>query len=285
VSPWWYGQELREPDSGVDRTSETQLDSTVWLSGARLPLESNPKRSTCPTLKGHGSLNERRAKETGWNSTITSVAVSSSKWPNAKRGRHHEEVNGQNRRPRACRGMEKTSERRQTRPVPARHGTVRYEHVKYITRKPQPYDQGVVRRHQGGKAMAIRTWCVRRKVTPNHTPCPQFHAVRQFYCRGVISADGHPGSTRLRQRITSKTLLGGFTPQLSGRGARSDRRRSDGFCGTTALLRKKTFRNYGEHCNTTESPGPRRTWSEVYADLQERHQQGQVPASSPTGPA
>jgi hypothetical protein len=151
------------------------------------------------------------------------------------------------------------------RPVPRRPGEPSpIRHVVYVLKENRTYDQvfGDLKQGDGDPSLCIYG----RDITPNHHAlAEQFVLLDNYYCSGVVSADGHQWAT---QGITTA-----YQEKMSGDWTRSYDFGSDPLClaptpflWDSALLRGRSFRNYGEFDFPTLEPATA-TWSDVYADL------------------
>ena len=151
-------------------------------------------------------------------------------------------------------------------PVPERHGEPSvFKHVIYVIKENRTYDQvfGDMKEGNGDPNLCI----FGEEVTPNHHKLArEFTLLDNFYCSGVLSADGHSvGQRGLRHRLPGEGVrrLHAQLP-LRGRATRSPSP-SSGFLWDNALARKKTFRNYGEFVKTPTTPKGA-NWADLYAD-------------------
>src|SRR5437879_11323169 len=98
-----------------------------------------------------------------------------------------------------------------------------------------------------------------------HKLAREFTLFDNFYCSGVLSADGH---TWVDQAYVSDYLertFGGFTRSYPDDGSDPLAYVPTGFLWDNALAHKKTLRNYGEYIKTTYVP-EKSTWTEWYAE-------------------
>jgi len=104
------------------------------------------------------------------------------------------------------------------------------------------------------------------EVTPNHHALArQFTLFDNFYCSGVLSADGH---TWVNEAYVSDYLeksFGGFTRSYPDDGSDPLAYVPTGFLWDNALLHKKTFYNYGEYVKNEFTPKTA-TWTDFYND-------------------
>src|SRR5262249_32031340 len=104
-------------------------------------------------------------------------------------------------------------------------------------------------------------------VTPNHHKLArEFVLFDNFYCSGVLSADGHQWVNEAYVTDYLEKSFGGFTRSYPYEGNDPLAFAPSGFLWDNALSRKRTLRNYGEFTKTTYQPKTP-TWSEMYDDF------------------
>jgi len=132
------------------------------------------------------------------------------------------------------------------RAVPERHGEPsRIKHVLYIIKENRTYDQvfGDVDRGEGDPQLCI----FGREVTPNcHKLVDEFVLLDNFYCSGVLSADGHQWATEAYVTDYIEKAFGGWPRSYPYDGGDSLAYASSGFLWDNALAHRKTLRIYGE---------------------------------------
>src|SRR5258708_22623217 len=88
-------------------------------------------------------------------------------------------------------------------------------------------------------------------VTPNHHALArQFTLLDNFYCSGVLSADGHQWVNEAYVTDYLEKAFGGFSRSYPFDGDDVLAYASSGFLWDNALTFKKTLRNYGEFAKT-----------------------------------
>ncbi len=156
------------------------------------------------------------------------------------------------------------SERKLGKPVPEKLGEQSpIEHVVYIVKENRTYDQifGDVAKGDGDPSLCI----FGKEVTPNHHAiAEEFVLLDNFYCNGVLSADGH--SWAMEGVVTGylERSFGGFTRSYPYGGDDSINNAASGFIWDSVLAAGLTFRNFGEMDDATTDP--KRTWTELYAE-------------------
>lgn len=147
--------------------------------------------------------------------------------------------------PQTLRSLERGRSGAKARPVPARPGEPSvFKHVVYVLKENRTYDQlfGDLKQGNGDPDLCIYG----RDITPNHHALAEgFVLLDNYYCNGIVSADGHQWAT---QGITSD-----YQEKAFGEWTRSYDFGTDPlafaptpFLWDHALLRGRSFRNYGE---------------------------------------
>lgn len=137
------------------------------------------------------------------------------------------------------------------KPLPDRHGEPSLiKHVLYIIKENRTYDQvfGDVERGEGDPDLCI----FGQRVTPNcHKLVDEFVLLDNFYCSGILSADGHQWATEAYVTDYLERAFGGFPRSYPYAGGDAMAYAASGFIWDNALARKKTVRNYGEFVRAT----------------------------------
>jgi len=148
-------------------------------------------------------------------------------------------------------------------PIPARAGEPSlFEHVVYVIKENRTYDQvfGDLPQGDGDPRLCI----FGREVTPNHHAlAEQFVLLDNFYCNGVLSADGHSWATEGNVTDHLEKAFGGFTRSYTF-GDDPLTYSSSGFIWDGVLRIGKSFRNYGEMDNA--EPAPKGSFKQIYED-------------------
>jgi hypothetical protein len=130
-------------------------------------------------------------------------------------------------------------------PVPRRRGEPSvFQHVVYILKENKTYDQmfGDLPQGNGDPNLCIYP----RLVSPNHHAlAEQYVLLDNFYCNGVLSADGHSWSTEGNSGDHLEKAFGGFSRSYTF-GDDPLTYSSTGFIWNNVLEHGLTFRNYGE---------------------------------------
>ena len=94
-----------------------------------------------------------------------------------------------------------------------------------------------------------------REVTPNqHALAEEFVLLDNFYCTGVLSADGHAWATEAYATDYLERHFGGFMRSYPYDGDDPLAYASSGFLWDNALAHGKTFRDYGEFVKAKITP-------------------------------
>jgi len=148
-------------------------------------------------------------------------------------------------------------------PVPLRPGDPSvFRHVVYIIKENRTYDQvfGDIKKGAGDPSLCIYG----RDVTPNHHALAErFVLLDNFYCNGVLSADGHSWATEANVTDHLEKSFGGFTRSYTWGDDPLTYSRT-GFLWDAVLDRGLSFRNFGEM--DYAEPVPPSGWAEIYKD-------------------
>ena len=234
---------------------------------AGLAVSPDGKRLYVANVKGHGSLSQPRPKHKGRNSHDYLGSVSLIDVPDAAAlAKYTEEVNRNNRLAFALSGLQPARRDARPAPVPARHGEPSvFEHVIYVIKENRTYDQvfGDMKEANGDPSLCI----FGEDVTPNHHALArEFTLFDNFYCSGVLSADGHSWADAAYVTDYLERAFGGFVRSYPDDGKDALAFPATGFLWDNALSRGKTLRNYGEFVAEEEYTPKGTTWSDVYAD-------------------
>jgi YVTN family beta-propeller protein len=158
------------------------------------------------------------------------------------------------------------------RPVPQRHGEPSvFKHVIYIIKENRTYDQvfGDIDRGEGDSSLCIYG----REVTPNHHELVDaFVLLDNFYCSGVLSADGHQWTNEAYVTDYIEKSFGGWPRSYPYWGGDAMAYASSGFIWDSALAHKKSLRVYGEFTKGTiewkdRSKKPKPGFLDCYRDF------------------
>jgi YVTN family beta-propeller protein len=249
------------------------LIPTGWYPGA-LRLTADGRTLAVANVKGVGSLARQRPGEgharpleKGMNSHDFLGSVSFIDVPD--RGalkRYTAEVNSNNRLAYSLSGLDAARPGARAVPVPGRHGEPSpIKHVLYIIKENRTYDQvfGDMKEGNGDSRLVM----FGENVTPNHHALArEFTLFDNFYCSGVLSADGHSWTDAAYVTDYLEKAFGQFTRSYPDDGSDALAFAPTGFLWDNALGHKKSLRNYGEF--VTELPyTPLGTkWMDLYLD-------------------
>jgi YVTN family beta-propeller protein len=250
------------------RSTVAGLIPAGWYPGAVL-LSADGKKLLVANVKGHGSLSQPRPAEKGKNSRDHLGSVSIIDVPDAKQlAKYTATVNANNRLAYSLAGLEKPRPDARPVPVPRRHGEPSvFKHVIYVIKENRTYDQvfGDMKEGNGDDRLAI----FGEKVTPNHHALArEFTLFDNFYCSGVLSADGHQWVNEAYVTDYLEKAFGKFARSYPFEGSDPLAFASSGFLWDNALARRKSFRNYGEFVKMDAPKGA--TWADAFADYTNR---------------
>lgn len=154
---------------------------------------------------------------------------------------------------------------KRTVPVPTRPGEISvFKHVLYIIKENRTYDQVLGDMPQGNGDPSLCQFG--REVTPNHHAlAEEFVLFDNFYCNGVLSADGHQWTNEGYVTDYLEKSFGGFTRSYPYEGEDALAFASSGFIWDYVLRKGLTFRDYGEFVTAQIEPKSA-TWADIYQD-------------------
>ena len=271
------------PPNDVTPSHVTGMIPTGWYPGV-VRLSADGKRLFVANVKGHGSLQARKVdpkpkkdgkgdgddpaapQKRGKNSHDHLGSVSLIDVPDAAGLKKHTDiVNANNRFGYSLAGMEKPRPDAKPVPVPERHGEPSvFEHVFYVIKENRTYDQvfGDIKAGNGDPTLCI----FGEEVTPNDQKLArEFILLDNFYCSGVLSADGHSWVNAAYATDYLEKQFGQFTRSYPYEGSDPLAFPTTGFLWDNALAGKKSFRNYGEFMKSAYEPKGAK-WADLYAD-------------------
>ena len=150
-------------------------------------------------------------------------------------------------------------------PVPLRPGQRSvFEHVIYIIKENRTYDQILGDMPEGNGDPSLVHFG--EEVTPNHHKLArEFVLLDNFYCSGVLSADGHQWTDEAYVTDYLEKSFGGFERSYPYWGGDALAYASSGFLWDNALRHGLTFRDYGEFVRADIEPADA-SWADIYAD-------------------
>ncbi len=241
------------------------LIPTAWYPGA-VRVSADGKKLFVANVKGVGALSQPRPVEKGRGSHDHLGSVSIIDTPDAVQlEAYTKQVNANNRLAYSLAGLEKPRPDAAPVPIPARHGEPSViKHVIYVIKENRTYDQvfGDMKEGNGEPSLCI----FGEEVTPNHHKLArEFTLLDNFYCSGVLSADGHQWVNEAYVTDYLEKAFGGFTRSYPYEGSDPLAFASSGFLWDNALARKKTFRNFGEFVKPAGPKGA--SWKDMYDDF------------------
>jgi YVTN family beta-propeller protein len=239
---------------------------TAWYPGG---LINDGKHLYIANIKGYGSR-KAQPDQKGWNSHNHLGTVSKVEIPGpATLQDQTRQVKADARVPQMLRAWDKSQGRRKPAPVPARLGEPSvFDHVVYIIKENRTYDQIFGDLPQGNSDPGLCMFG--REVTPNHHALvEEFVLLDNYYCNGVLSADGHAWAMEGYVTDYLEKSFGGFTRSYPFSGDDPISFSATGFIWDQVLLHGLSFRNYGEMGKTT--PRPRdATFLDIFNDHQSK---------------
>jgi YVTN family beta-propeller protein len=161
--------------------------------------------------------------------------------------------------------LETTPAPKRVVPVPTRPGEVSpIKHVLYIIKENRTYDQvfGDMKKGNGDPSLCM----FGEEVTPNqHKLADEFVLLDNFYCSGVLSADGHQWATEAYVTDYIEKSFGDFTRSYPYDGDDAMAYSPTGFIWDNVLRHGLTFRNYGEFVIANIEPENAK-WADIYDD-------------------
>lgn len=241
------------------------LIPTAWYPGA-IRVSADGKKLFVANVKGLGSLSQPRDVEKGMNTHDHLGSISMIDVPDEKQLTElTKKVNDNNRLAYALAGLDKPRPEAKPLPMPERHGEPSvFEHVIYIIKENRTYDQifGDMKEGNGDAKLCIFP----EEITPNHHKLArEFTLFDNFYCSGVLSADGHSWVNEAYVTDYLEKSFGGFARSYPYEGSDPLAFPTTGFLWDNALAYKKTFRNFGEHVKSSYVPTTAK-WIDVYND-------------------
>lgn len=251
----------------------TGLIPTGWYPGAVLLRDgalyvANTKGVGSRHQSGNQDLKREHFGEgwAGYNSHDHLGSLSIIPIPNADElATYTERVATNMRLPNMLAAMNAAPGEKRVVPVPMRPGDVSpIKHVLYIIKENRTYDQvfGDLPQGNGDPRLVM----FGRDVTPNHHAlAEQFVLLDNFYCNGVLSADGHQWTNEGYVTDYIEKSFGDFSRSYPYDGDDALAYSSAGFIWDYVLRAGLTFRNYGEFVKAKITPATA-TWTDIYND-------------------
>ncbi len=237
---------------------------TAWYPGTVL-LGKNGGTLYVANIKGNGSRNNRTDRN-GFNSHDHLGSISIIPIPDEKTLKGMSSiVSANNSLTSAYRNKEKKKSGNKPVPVPVVAGQKSvFKHVVYIIKENRTYDQVFGDMPQGNGDTSLVMFG--RDITPNHHNLAEnFVLLDNFYCSGILSADGHQWTDEAIVTDYLEKSFGGFTRSYPYDGDDPLAYASSGFIWDNVLRHNLTFRDYGEFVNAVIEPS-NSTFSDIWQD-------------------
>lgn len=260
-------------------TPESRTESRIiemipagWYPGALVvaPAEAEGPRGFSHRLlvvnvKGQGSLASAGPPVHNTHDFLGSVSMVRLPHSPPVAARFTERVAENNRQASALLGLGAPREGAPPRPVPERHGEPSpIRHILYVIKENRSYDQVFGDLAQGNGDPSLLMFG--REVTPNqHALAEEFVLLDNFYCSGVLSADGHAWATQAFATDYLERQFGGWVRSYPYEGGDPLSYSSAGFLWDAALAKGLSFRDYGEMVHAEIVPSDA-SWRDLYDD-------------------
>lgn len=238
---------------------------TGWYPGA-LQFDKNQKFLIVANTKGIGSRN-MRADRPGYNTHNHMGTISFITTPSESQLVKMTEVVKENNSFASM--VEKMNQKNGATnkvAVPKYPGQTSYfKHVVYIIKENRTYDQVFGDMPQGNGDSSLVMFG--REVTPNHHAlAEEFVLMDNYYCSGVLSADGHQWTDEAYVTDYLEKFFGDFPRSYPFDGDDPLAYSPTGFIWDNVLKHNLTYRNYGEFiAGVVEPKGA--TFTEIYQDF------------------
>lgn len=232
-----------------------------WYPGG---VATDGKQLFIANIKGIGSRDQAKVK-TGWASRMYRGTVTRVDVPDAAAlAKYTEQVRTDARVPESLAAFERAGTGVQPVAIPKHAGEPSFiEHVVYVIKENRTYDQVFGDMGKGNSDPKLCTFG--KDVTPNHHAlADQFVLLDNFYCNGVLSADGHQWAMEGAVVDGLEKSFGGFARSYPFSGDDPMAFAPTGFIWDDALLHARSFRNYGE-MGTAALP-PKANFEQIHQD-------------------
>ncbi len=254
------------------------LIPTGWYPGT-VVLDKPGRKLYVANIKGTGSRNQRTDRA-GLNSHDHLGSVSIISIPgNRELEKMTETVKLNNSWEEMMKELYPAAGSRKKVPVPDVPGqTSVFKHVIYIIKENRTYDQVFGDMSKGNGDTSLVQFG--REVTPNHHLLAEtFVLLDNFYCSGVLSADGHQWTDEAIVTDYLERSFGDFTRSYPYDGDDALAYASSGFIWDNVLDHGLTFRDYGEFVNPVIEPADA-TFTEIYQDFMNRTNKVKITAKA-----
>ena len=237
---------------------------TAWYPGA-LILDKKGKFLMVANIKGDGERN-LRADRPGYNTHSPLGSISFIPVPDRKTLKSMTGIVRENNHYASV--LKQLTGKKKVKgkvPVPLFPGQKSvFKHVVYIIKENRTYDQVLGDMSQGNGDTSLVQFG--KEVSPNHHAlASQFVLLDNFYCSGVLSADGHQWTDEAYATDYLEKSFGDFPRSYPYDGDDPLAYSPTGFIWDNVLQHGLTFRNYGEFVKAVVDP-PDATFKEIYQD-------------------
>ncbi len=241
------------------------LIPTGWYPGA-LQFDKDKKYLFVANTKGIGTRN-MRADRPGYNTHNPMGTISAIPVPGDKElAKMTETVKENNSYAKLLEEIYKKDKKNNKVAVPVYPGqTSHFKHVVYIIKENRTYDQVLGDMPQGNGDTALVHFG--KEVTPNHHAlADEFVLMDNYYCSGVLSADGHQWTDEAYATDYLEKFFGGFPRSYPYNGDDPLAYSPTGFIWDNVLKHGLTYRNYGEFVSAKIKPAGLR-FADIYRDF------------------
>ncbi len=142
---------------------------------------------------------------------------------------------------------------------------IEFKHIVYIIKENRTYDQVFGDMPQGNGDINLVHFG--REVTPNHHKLAEtFVLMDNYYCSGILSADGHQWTDEAYVTDYIEKFFGGFSRSYPYDGGDALAYASSGFIWDNVLRHGLTFRDYGEFVGAEIEPEDA-SFMDIYRDF------------------
>jgi YVTN family beta-propeller protein len=231
-----------------------------WFPGA---VATDGERLFIVNIKGDGQPPPSKPGQHAYNSRVYRGSVSKVDLPSDKElEQYTQQARVDAMVPQSLQATEKAQDGVKAVPVPPHVGEPSvFKHVVYVLKENRTYDQilGDMKQGNGDPHLCVYG----RQVTPNHHAiAEQFVLLDNYYCNGVISADGHQWATQGITNDYNEKTFGGFSRNYFF-GIDPLAFAPTNFIWDSVLLHGLSFRNYGEFAWPGLEPA-KSTWIDAY---------------------
>jgi len=248
--------------------AETRIEGyipTGWYPGA-IEIDGRGDFLFVANIKGCGSRNMPTERQ-GFNSHDHSGSLSIIRLPDKNKLAEYSRQVSANNQPAGQHTAATTSAIAAPVkvPIPVEPGQVsHFKHVIYIIKENRTYDQvfGDLAQGNGDSSLVL----FGREVSPNHHALAEtFVLLDNFYCSGILSADGHQWTDEAYVTDYLEKSFGDFVRSYPYDGDDALAYASSGFIWDHVLRKGLTFRDYGEFVKAEITPADAK-FVDVYAD-------------------